>query len=369
MTYTRSRIWLGSLNVGFWLLASGLGLLFGFPEAYTQFLAPLPGLAQWAVFVLIYVLLSFPFDWIGGHRLPYAHGRSQDSFGRWLGKWARGAGIHAAILWLTGIMLWGASLWLGILGGLGWMAIMMLLLTGFQLFLAQGMATLPETIESNRGRWIFYVESEDRGFTGGVYGVPGKENIILPQYWKRKFDKKVNSALLARRHGAIITGSHGRGIGSAVLVNLALLGIALWLSPDGAASISGLVRTSLTYTLLFGLALVGPFPWLSRRGVFEVDRWSYHKGVDGDALRESFQVTDRLREDPSRDVPLIGKWLVSVPDEKMRLQNLQTQKPKKGAWQATRHAVFTSWAGVNLLSRAMHYHIGRPDLWVFLPGD
>ena len=70
--------------------------------------------------------------------------------------------------------------------------------------------------------------------------------------------------------------------------------------------------------------------------------------------------------------PLLGKlsgMLLSFPTKDMRLTHLQTQKALKGAWQANRHNVYTSWAGLNLLSRAMPYHIGKPELWVFLPGD
>ena len=202
------------------------------------------------LFLGSYFLLSLPFDWVGGHRLPVLHGRSHESFGGWLLKWLRGAGIHLLYLWLSGYMILVMAGWLGMIGALLWVGIQMLLLTGFQIYVAIAVAPLPMDQRSHRGRFVYYVDSKDKSFTGGIHGMPGVEGIVMPVYWREKFSDKILEVLLARRHGAINSGSHGRGILLAIVVNLALFAVAAYLSPAGVATVEGLIQTSLFVQLV-----------------------------------------------------------------------------------------------------------------------
>ncbi|MEM7371098.1 MAG: hypothetical protein AAF587_20960 [Bacteroidota bacterium] len=369
MAYARARLVLGIVTVSFWILLAGVAFLQGVPAKIGSLVEGTGTFWTLGLFLGGYVLISFPFDWFGGHRLPVLHGRSHESFGKWGLKWLRGAGIHMIYLWISGYMILVMAGWLGILGALLWVGIQMLLLTGFQIYMAIAIAPLPMDQSSHRGRFVYYVNSVDKSFTGGIHGMPGVEGIVMPVYWKEKFSEKIMEVLLARRHGAINSGSHGRGILLAIGVNAALFAAAAYLSPLPLDTVGGLISTSLLFTLFSAVSMLGLLPWLSRTAILEIDRWVYFKKIDGDDLRASIEATQRLQNDMR---PLLGKMsslLLSFPTKEMRLSHLQTQKALKGAWQANRHNVYTSWAGLNLLSRAMPYHIGKPELWVFLPGD
>ena len=41
----------------------------------------------------------------------------------------------------------------------------------------------------------------------------------------------------------------------------------------------------------------------------------------------------------------------------------------RGAHQATRLALYLSWACLGVLARAVHCNAGRPEVWVLLPSD
>ena len=112
--------------------------------------------------------------------------------------------LHMVILLVLG--KWG-----GYLAIAGWTFVWMLLLTGFRQYLARLMAPFTVKYESNRGRLVFFFETNDRGFTGGISGIPGQESIIMPSYWKEKWKDVVFDLQLSRRHGSLNTGSHGAG--------------------------------------------------------------------------------------------------------------------------------------------------------------
>ncbi|GAB4411097.1 MAG: hypothetical protein OHK0039_15980 [Bacteroidia bacterium] len=368
MSYTRARFRLGLLAQ--FVLAGGcvvamVGLWPTAADAQTD----IPAGIVLGLFVLGYMLAALPFDWLGGYYLPQRHGRSGETAARWWLAWIRGAGLQAAYFWLAGYALLLATDWLGLPGAIGCVFVQMLLLTGFQLYVARGVAHLPMDDTADRGRFVFYLDSPDRSFTGGIYGIPGIESIVLPTYWRTRFPERVQEVFLARRHGAINAGSHGRGVLLAILWNTLLFALAAWLVPGGPATVAGLLCTSLLFSLLSLLGSVGLLPWLSRRAVFEIDRWVFYKGLDADALRASFEATHRLQEDLGDGGVPVPLALLSFPTLEMRRSQLASQRDLKGAWQVGRHARYTSWAGLNLLARTPAYLLGRPSLWVFLPGD
>lgn len=368
MTYARARLWWGlAAQILVVVLCGGL-LLSGFLPQMTAWFSEQLGPIL-ALFLLGYTLLLLPLEWVGGYYLPKRKGRITFSQGRWWSKWVRAAGVQGLFFWLAGVSTWHLAQWLGPVGGIGWVFILMLLLTGFQLYVALAVAPFQMQSFSHRGRMVYHLESADRRFTGGIYGIPGQESIVLPRYWKDRFPPNIYDILLVRRHGAINSGSHGRGILLAIAWDTLLFALASWLSPGGLETAAGFLSTICWFSLFSLLAQIGPLPWLSRRAILEIDRWVYYKGFDVDALRQSFGHTHRLQEEYAEALPSLSRWTRAFPTLEMRQENMATPKNIKGGWQASRHAIFASWAGLNLLARTQSYHLGLPELWVFQPGD
>ncbi|MEM6801227.1 MAG: hypothetical protein AAF696_07470 [Bacteroidota bacterium] len=320
------------------------------------------------LFLLGWFVISFPFDIVGGYMLPTRYGRSIDSFGEWLGKWIRAAGIQLIYFGLNAWALLGVAELLGIWGGIGWFAFQMILLGNLQVWVARAIAHFPDKPENDRGRLVLYLDNSDKAFTGGIGGLPGNEVLVMPKYWKDKFSEDLLKLLLSRRHGAIQSKSHGRGFLLAFLWNLILFTLAAFLGGLEASTFESLFWTICWFSLFSLLSLLGPLIFMSRKGVFEMDRWVYYKGGDADILRESFEKTYQLRDLPDAKRAM-ASLTQPLPDRDERLKNMQTQQEIKGAWNAAYLSVFLSWAGVNLLSRSLPVLVGRPEIWVLLPCD
>lgn len=366
MSYARARFMLGWLAR---LLGGAVSVALVLPGVSRSLatLAPQPITAA-ALLVGAWWLWSFPLDWLGGHWLPRQHARSHESLAAWLSRWGRAVVAQGLFYLLNLYLLSVMTGWLGWPGALGWLFVSMVLLLGFQVYLHVGLTWASHRYENHRGRLLFVMQHQDRGFTGGIFGLPGKESIVYPQYWRERLRDPVNQFLINRRHGAINTGAHGRGVLLAFGWNLLLFAAALFLSTEGPDTSTGLVQTVGWYSLLSLLSSVGLLPWLSRRGSYEIDRWTYQQGLDPDLLREGMAQTERLREAPRSG--LIRGWGgPSVPTQAQRERHFASQRPVRGAWQAYGQAIFTSWAGGNLMSRALPEQLGRPELWVFPPGD
>ena len=322
-----------------------------------------------ALGTLGYIVISLPFDYIGGHYLPYKYGRSMLGTIPWGKRWARAATIHGLYMGLNAWMLYLISSWLGILGAIGWMLIQIILLGNLQVWVARALVHFVSKPENDRGRLILYLENQDKAFTGGVGGFPGNEVIVMPLYWKQRFPEKIMEMLLTRRHGVIMTGNHGRGFLVATLSNLVCFSLAAYLGGIGNGTVGGTVFTILWFSLLSWVQIIGLLPFISRKATCEIDRWAYYKGADADVLRETIQLSDQLQDPPTYVRAFMPALLESLPDAASRLNHLQVQQNIKGAWHASRLALFLSWSGVNLLCRAVPSNTGRPELWVFLPGD
>ncbi|MEM7658059.1 MAG: hypothetical protein AAF399_18175 [Bacteroidota bacterium] len=369
MSYARARIWLA---VGQWVMIGTLaGTIWGANgwEWIAETTAGHSPYGWLAVILLGYSFLLLPFDWVGGHVLPNKHGRSTRSLGRWLLNWVRGMSIQTAYLWISGSLLMIVSDWLGFGGTLIWLGFSMFVLVAIRLYLAVTIAPLRLTPTSHRGRFLNVIDSPDKSFTGGLTGFPGMASLVMPQYWQERFSEGVYEVLLARRHGLLNTGHYGRGILMAVFWNVGLFALASWLAPQPLSSLSGLLQSAGFFTLFVSLGQLGFLPWLSRRAVFDMDRWLYFKKLDGDDIRAAIDKTDRLQEDLQPVLKSLHPLVSSTPGKAARLAQLQQQKTFRGAWQAAAISLYLSWAGMNLLGRSMPIQLGRTELWVYPPGD
>lgn len=373
--YGNARWGLGLLSLGFWIVISILGIVYDVGTIF-EACAHDVGII-FATFWGCFILLGLPFDFLGGYLFPKKHRHSFSSFLNWLAKWCRGSILHGAYLWLSSMALIRVADHLGLWGSIAFVGVHMLLLTRFQLFMAQLIAPLKSTsykrLNFDTGILsrlkIHIVESEDEAFTGGVTGPPGRERIVLPAHWKADLAPEIMSTLKVRRLATVLSGSRTRGLFAAILWNLAWFIVAAMLSSHPLHTVSGVLETTFWFSLFCSLGHIGILPFLSRRGTVEVDGWMHEKGACEFKMQQGISYTNRLQgEKPCRN-RWIEKVFSGVPSVENRLQHLFSKQYSKGAWNASYMMLFLSWAGLGLVSRAAPCNLGRPELWVFLPCD
>ncbi len=367
MTYARARRITAALSTIFWVLVA-LALIWQ---------ASLPGrtwfssLHDWHwvwLLPLLHGLLSLPFDWAAGHWLPRRLGQILSQEERWWPIWLRGSLVQmlfyaAFAAWL---LLLGKSL--GTWGAIGGMALAMLLLAGLQIWVARAVVAWESFFDNHKGKLVIYLDNRDAGFTGGISGIPGAEVFVLPNKYRAEMNDTMLKIVQGRRHGAVQTLTHARGFLVAFLFNVAAFSAAVLISPEGVATGQGLAATVGIYSLIQGL--LGPLllNWLSRRAVFEIDRWIYHRGGNADLLRQSFAAAVV----PGESLPEQEPWatlFTGMPSPASRQQYMTGQARIRGAWQAAQQARFLSWAGLGLMSRSTETMLGRPERWVFQVSD
>ena len=342
MSYNRARLLLGMSSVGTWVVLAVI-LLFVSIEPWQLLMG--------------YLLISLPFDLLGGQLLPCRFGQTTPNWWAWLISYGRGLMVHTSLLVTTffafswagqyRLLLPVAALWA-------------LLLIAGQAFLARVAGAIHFTQRSHfEGKETVLVESAQPGFTGGVTGLPGHETILLPALWS----PEVGEVALCRRKLAINKGARTLGVLVGLLWNLG--GLAL-LAPSGPLTSLQLTQLSAAVTLwsFLGLLLL---PSVARLGV----RW-----MDAQTVRRvgwpAFQVyLDAMTDEAERAQPISESIFYPIPSREARLQGLQSKKRSSlvKPWYPARTALFLSVGGLSLLSRAVHCNIGRPALWFFPPCD
>lgn len=367
MTYAKARLWAGMSGILLWTILIGGSLILLSNSSFfsTQ---EIPDETWVLILAASHLLFSLPFDFLGGVALPNRHQQYRMIFDGWWKKWARAACFQFGIYLLMGFWLLMLGGLLGPVGTIGGFGLMMLLLGGLQIWVARASVKWESFYDNHKGKLVIYLDNEDPGFTGGISGIPGMEAFVIPNKWRTEMTDKMLTVMKGRRHGAIQTLSHAKGFLAAFLWNLIAFSIAVMVIPGGTATGPGLIQVVGCFSLiqlLGGQLLLSP---LSRRAIWEIDRWLYFRGGDADTIRQSFHFTAIKEELLPKDARLLQAF-VPMPDPYSRAQHIAEQRKVKGAWQATRQATFLSWAGMNVFSRVLPAVIGRPERWVFLPGD
>ncbi|MBB6048422.1 hypothetical protein [Armatimonas rosea] len=362
MSYARARLWLGITGVGTLVTLAALLLLFQFPQRFllTEPAAFFTELQQLFFVFVGYVALSAPFDFFGGYVLPHEFGRSQESFARFFPRWLRGVVLHSGLLLGFGLLLLHAARVGGTLLALGAFCGLQLALLLLQPLLAQGIGGL-------RSHGAASASGGGHYFTGGITGLPGRERVLIPQHWEETLTPEQLQVVLLRRRGAVQTGARTRGLLLAFGWNLAGFSLALALA-GGLGAVSQLVTVSLGSTLwsFLGVLLL-PAP--SQRGVIEADQYALKNGASREVLESVIRQLDTLQDDEPARSERVERIFHPLPSVRRRLQHLDSPSTGYGAWHGARMALYFSWAGLGLLSRAVHCNAGRPDVWVFLPSD
>ena len=98
MTYARSRLWIGILSVGTWVLLS-ITILLSI-ESLPEYLRSLSLADSILTFIGMYFLISIPFDFVGGYLLPKKYERSKQNLFSFITSYIRGVFYHGSILFL-----------------------------------------------------------------------------------------------------------------------------------------------------------------------------------------------------------------------------------------------------------------------------
>ncbi len=226
-------------------------------------------------------------------------------------------------------------------------------------------------LDSNKSIRLISSRSLDRGFTGGVIGLPRSEFIVIPAEWLKSFSPHELQAEIMRRKTAVACGSRTRGLMGAVLFSAA--GVALCASLTqvcyrlGLDSSAGVVSMSLLFTVWSFLGLL-ILPAVNQRGVIETDQGTIARGVSVDLLTQTIKKIDERMECETHRSETIQMVFHPIPTPGRRIEALD-KHVSRGAWQIARYSIWLSLIGLGLLGRAVHCNAGRPDLWCMLPAD
>jgi hypothetical protein len=358
MTYARARLWLGITGVGFWVVVASLALYWDWPA-----LLPNNGLSL-AALVGVYMALHFPLDYMGGYWLPCRFSRQCQMFSLFISQYLRGALLQGVALLLSALLILQAGQWGGRVAVVLLLGLIMLAMVEWQHRIAQWVGGFSYTHRDG----MIEVEGYDPGFAGGIVGLPGREQIVLPRLWQRILPANVVRIEELRRIALRQTGSRTRGLLVAMAWNLGGFYLSSLLPQAGVSNPAELTRTLLGFSLwsFLGLLLL---PTISRWGVFEADQQARAMGVSEAEFNLTVRELDQLQDDEARRSSGVETIFHPVPSVENRLARFRSATPAWGAWNAARYALFLSWPCLGLLSRAVHCNSGRPELWVMLPVD
>ncbi len=373
MTYARSRLWVGILSVGTWVIISTT-LLFSI-ERLPESFRGLSLTDSILTFIGLYFLISLPFDFIGGYFLPKKYERSNQNLFSYVTSYIRGVLYHGSILFLI------AFIFLNILQSFDFSQVLLpLLLTifclqilfaVFQAQIANLLSNFKVSNSSDVTQSYEVWESSDIGFTGGIPFLSKKS--VIPKHWIEKFSPDEVQFLLNRRLFLKEKHSHLLGIGGAILFNL--FGAAIGY---GGCLFTGISLTTHGY-LAFLLVWASSVSLWSFIGLLFLPSYSQKATLFGD---QSWKKEERSKiahmienldtfqdKEPSRQpqIQTIFHPIASVDLRVLALEN--DQEISKGAWHIARYTLFFSWSILSFMGRAVHCNVGRPNLWVFLPSD
>lgn len=368
MTHARARLYTGITGVGLVVVACAAALVFELPTKFVS--TPSTSIGVFSILFALALgsaVFVLPLDIVGGVLLPRAKGGTV-RMAPFLARWTRGALIQAVILAVGALLIHTAAVRSGTATSVavfGAIMIVLLMLQGRLSRAVGGMATLRSADRDG----VVVVEAEDESFTGGLAGLPGRDEVIIPSTWYDVLGQSGVDAQIRRRREVARRGWRAQGVALALVWNLA--GFALASSAPGSnnATLPGLVTTVCWMNLWTFVGLL-TLPVLSRRAVFAADDAALQAGIPRRVLATNIASLERLQDDePVRSEAL--EWVFHpVPAVSRRMGRLGTGPLHRWApWNVARTALFLTWAGFGLIARTVHCNSGKPESWVLLPCD
>lgn len=375
MTYARGRLWIGISGVGSIVILCLVMVITSAPAKLfpTEQQPLLTELGSIVAGLAAFVVMMTPFDFIGGYLLPRRFQQSHESLPGFLFKWSRGVLVQSLFFAAVLLGLLAITRQFGIPASIAAVLVVQLLLLAMQASVARLVSGLPRdwtTSSSGIQPAVDVLRDSDRGFTGGIAGLPGLDRILVPATWRSSLSSEELNAIITRRKLVISSGSRLRGIMVAIAWNTAGFAFAAALPGSNPGTVAGLV-TIVCYFTLFSFVGLLLLPVLSRRAVAAADQLAVKHGISASVMQRAVMRLDQLQDDEPSRSPELESVFHPVPCATRRMFDRadEATETSVGAWNAARMTLFLSWAGCGLLSRAVHCNAGRPTLWVLLPAD
>jgi len=383
MTYARQRLWLGITGVGTTVILCAATILFDLPHRFIHPLADTSfttALAFVAFAWMIHAAVLFPIDVLGGAVVV----RERTSVLAWLASWMRGVTVQWFWFALAAALLLRTAQQFGMLYATLVFMLLQAVLVSRQsaiAWLVGGLSPIDSSPDLQAAasaagiavHTVREVRVSDPSFVGAWTGTDAK-HLWVPQRWVTSLSPEQLVVALARRTGVRALGLRRRGLLVAIAWNT--LGFVLATAAPRAdlVTAAGFVTTIAWFTL-WSFVGVLILPSLSRPAVYAADRWA-RSSHDAEVVTATITQLDRWQDDEAERSPRVETIFHPVPSRQSRIRRLEgTIQPtdpvvvSPGAWHATRMMLYLSWAGVGLLARAVHCNVGRPAVWVMLPGD
>jgi hypothetical protein len=383
MTYARQRLWLGISGVGTTVLACLAAITFDLPH---RLISPLvdqsfnTAIATVALVWMLHAALLAPLDIVGGLVVV----REKTGTLRWIASWLRAVLVQ----WLWFALATALLMRIGQQFGVTYAILVLLVLQlallsrqGLVAWLVGGVRLLPASaplaaaaVATGIGASeVLEVGCDDPAFVGGWTGADAKR-LWVPNRWVAQLSAAQLAVALSRRAGVRDLSLRRRGVLAAIAWNTTGFALAASAPRAELVTAAGFVTMMAWFTLWSFLGVL-VLPSVSRPAVFAADQWA-RSSHDADVVDATIRQLDAWQDDEPARAPGIEMIFHPVPSRSARVTALAAQTApidpvavSSGAWHATRMMLFLSWAGVGLLSRAVHCNIGRPSLWVMLPGD
>ena len=379
MTYARRRLWLGISGVGGTVVLATAGLLFDLPH---RFISPIAdqtygnALAAIALTWMGHAVLLAPLDVIGGLVIV----RERPGVLRWVASWLRAVTVQWLWFALAAALLLRTGQQFGITAALIVFLLLQLTLLsrqGLIAWLAGGVhmeALSPAlgaaaTAAGIDPRTVREIDADDPSFVGAWSGADA-QRLWVPQRWVTGLSAGQLTVALTRRLAVKSRGLRRRGVLVAITWNCIGFVAATAAPRADLVTAPGFV-TTLAWFTLWSFVGVLVLPSLSRPAVLVADRAAAHTH-DVSLVASTITLLDQWQDDEPVRGPRVETIFHPVPSRHARLAALLTVDSgdaRDGAWHATRMMLYLSWAGLGGLARAVHCNIGRPSVWVMLPGD
>lgn len=366
--YPAARLKAGILCVGFIVCyAFSLLQLSGNQAAFSSL--PLPGLFLGYVFA--HVVLHIPFDLWAGIYLPRKHCSQAHRVTLFPNQWLRSVVISSLIFLGSLCLIHYGLVHLGALATLILVATFQGLLIHQQRFLAElGTKTsfIRDHEESASSHPVLHADRTSDGFSGGVFGLPGREEIVIPKQWKTRLREDQYEVALRRRIEAISSGLRTKGLLIALAWNVSGMGLGIWaLGPDPWTGAKTLALSGLSTLWTFVGILI--LPTFSRWACLTLDAELHKLGYRPETIDSFFKSIEPSLDGEESRSPMVESIFHTIPSTSIRKSHAIHPSHLRGAWNVNRMMLYLSVASGSLLFRSVHCNLGRPACWFALPVD
>ena len=335
-------------------------------------------LASIALVWMLHAALLLPVDIAGGLFVV----RERRGVLPWIAGWLRGVTVQWLVFALAAALLLRSGQQFGIT-----VAILVFVLLQAVLLSRQGLIARlvggvslreapPEIQEAARAAGIAPTsvrvsDGADPAFVGGWLGSAAQQ-LWLPARWVRELSAEQLAIVLTRRAAVRGLGLRRRGVLVAIAWNTTGFALGSAMPRADLMTAAGFVTTLCWFTL-WSFVGVLVLPSVSRPAVFSADA-AARQSHDAQLMGTTITQLDGWQDDEPERGERVETVFHPVPSRGARIRALDIADGHDtasgaGAWQATRVMLYLSWAGVGGLARAVHCNVGRPPLWVLLPGD